>query len=164
LKTTDLYLGERPSRLIVHGKGSQERTVYLSQEAGRVLQAWLAQRPAALRDQHLFLSCQHKKLSTTGISKRIQHICRASGVDLTAHRLRHSFADHLLSVGMPITSIQKLLGHSFVETTQNYAAANDKQVQADFYKACERLDGWTLPDISPTADMQRGTSHGAETV
>ena len=141
LKRTDLYLGERPSHLIVHGKGSQERRVYLSQAAERSLQAWLAQRPAALRDQHLFLSYQHKKLSTTSISKRIRHTCQASGVDLTAHRLRHSFADHLLSAGMPITSIQKLMGHRFVETTQNYAAANDEQVQADFYKACEKLEG-----------------------
>jgi site-specific recombinase XerD len=45
---------------------------------------------------------------------------------------------------MPITSIQKLMGHRFVETTQNYAMANDKQVQADFYKACEKLEGWKL--------------------
>ncbi len=36
------------------------------------------------------------------------------------------------------------MGHRFVETTQNYAQANDKQVQADFYKACEKLEGWTL--------------------
>jgi site-specific recombinase XerD len=65
-------------------------------------------------------------------------------VKLTAHRLRHTFADHLLSAGMPITSIQKLMGHRFVETTQNYAVANDKQVQADFHKACEQLEGWKL--------------------
>jgi site-specific recombinase XerD len=143
LKLTDLYLGDTPSRMIIHGKGSRERTVYLSSESEKALQAWLAQRPKA-RDRHVFLSYQHKKLSTTSISKRIQQVCRSSGVDLTAHRLRHTFADHLLSAGMPITSIQKLMGHRFVETTQNYAAANDKQVQADFYKACEKLEGWKL--------------------
>jgi integrase/recombinase XerC len=143
LQLTDLYLGEMPSRMIVHGKGSRERTLYLSSETGQVLQAWLAHRPSA-RDQHVFLSYQHKKLSTTSIGKRIRQVCMASGVDLTAHRLRHSFADHLLSAGMPITSIQKLMGHRYVETTQTYAAANDKQVQADFYTACEKLDGWNL--------------------
>ena len=156
LKMTDLYLGEQPSRLIIHGKGSKERTVYLSSRVRQSLQAWLAQRPAA-RDQHVFLSYQQKKLSTTSISKRIKYACRISGVDLTAHRLRHSFADHLLSAGMPITSIQKLMGHRFVETTQNYAAANDKQVQADFYKACERLEGWKLLETTPMADLQFGT-------
>ena len=143
LNTKDLYLGELPSRIIIHGKGSRERTVYLSREAEKVLQDWLAQRPAA-RDPHVFLSYQHKKLSTTSISKRVKRACQVSRVDLTAHRLRHSFADQLLSAGMPITSIQKLMGHRSVETTQNYALANDKQVQADFYKACQKLEGWEL--------------------
>jgi integrase/recombinase XerC len=94
LQMADLYLSEAPSRLIIHGKGSKERTVYLSSAGGQALEAWLAQRPAA-RDRHVFLSYQHKKLSTTSIGKRIKSACRASGVDLTAHCLRHSFADHL---------------------------------------------------------------------
>jgi site-specific recombinase XerD len=141
LQMADLYLGEQPARLIIHGKGSKGRTVYVSSQAKQVLQAWLAQRPEA-HDQHVFLSYRHKKLSTSSISKRVKFLCRLSGVDLTAHRLRHSYADHLLSAGMPITSIQKLMGHRFVETTQNYAAANDQQVQADFYRACEKLEGW----------------------
>ena len=143
LKISDLYLGESPSRMIIRGKGSRERTVYLSPEAERNLEGWLAQRPI-VRDSHVFISYQHKKLSTTSISTRINYVRRISGVELTAHRLRHTFADHLLSGGMPITSIQKLMGHRFVETTQNYAMANDRQVQADFYRACEKLDGWKL--------------------
>lgn len=143
LKMSDVYLGESPSRLIIRGKGARERTVYLSSEAERALQTWLAQRPK-VRDEHVFLSYQEKKLSTTSITARINYVRRLSGVDLTAHRLRHTFADHLLSAGMPITSIQKLMGHRFVETTLNYAVANDKQVQADFFKACEKLEGWTL--------------------
>jgi site-specific recombinase XerD len=162
LKMTDLYLGEQPSRLIVHGKGSQERTVYLSQQAERILQGWLAQRPASVRDQHVFLSYRHKKLSTTSISKRIRLVCKAGGVDLTAHRLRHTFADGLLSAGTPITSIQKLMGHRFVETTQNYAVANDKQVQADFYKACEKLDGWKLL-LENAEAFDTGIAGGLET-
>ncbi|MGE5463267.1 MAG: tyrosine-type recombinase/integrase, partial [Syntrophothermus sp.] len=140
LQMKDLYLDELPSRLILPGKGARERTVYLSQPAEQALHAWLAQRPV-VRDGHVFLSYQHKRISTTSISLRIKRVCQSSGVHLTAHRLRHTFADHLLSAGMPITSIQALMGHRFVETTQNYAAANDKQVQLDFYKACSQLDG-----------------------
>jgi Site-specific recombinase XerD len=143
LQMPDLYLREAPSRLIIRGKGARERTVYLSPEAENHLNGWLAKRPT-VRDEHVFLSYQHKKLSTTSITVRVNRLRRTSGVHLTAHRLRHTFADHLLSAGMPITSIQKLMGHRFVETTQNYAVANDKQVQADFYKACERLEGWEL--------------------
>ena len=143
LKLTDLYLGEVPSRMIIRGKGSRERTVFLSPKAEKCLQEWIRQRPPA-RDKHVFLSYQLRKLSTTSITARINHVRKVSGVNLTAHQLRHTFADHLLSAGMPITSIQKLMGHRFIETTQNYAVANDKQVQADFYRACEKLEGWKL--------------------
>jgi site-specific recombinase XerD len=143
LKLSDLYLQESPSCMIIRGKGSRERTVYLSTEAERDLARWLAQRPAS-RCESAFPSYQHKKISTTSISVRIKKIRMQSGVNLTAHRLRHTFADQLLSAGMPITSIQKLMGHKFVETTQNYALANDRQVEADFYAACEKIEGWKL--------------------
>jgi site-specific recombinase XerD len=143
LKKPDLYLGEAPSRLIIHGKGSTERTVYVSPEAECALNSWLTIRPK-VPCEHLFVSYQQKKISPTSISKRITLLCEESGVKLTAHRLRHTFADNLLSAGMPITSIQKLMGHRFVETTQNYAVANDKQVEADFYAACEKIEGWKL--------------------
>lgn len=143
LMTQDLYLGQSPAHLLIHGKGGRERTVYVSPEAERELQAWLAKRPK-LRCEHVFVSYQHQKLSTTSISVRIKCIREKSGVNLTAHRLRHTFADRLLSAGMPITSIQKLMGHRFVETTQNYAVANDQQVEEDFYAASDKLDGWTL--------------------
>lgn len=143
LKMQDLYLDQSPVHMIIHGKGARERTIYLSPEAERDLQAWLAKRPK-LRCEYVFISYLHQKLSTTSISVRIKCIREKSGVDLTAHRLRHTFADRLLSAGMPITSIQKLMGHRFVETTQNYAVANDQQVEADFYAASEKLDGWKL--------------------
>jgi site-specific recombinase XerD len=154
LQMNDLYLGEAPSRLIIRGKGARERTVYLSPEAEKHLVQYLAIRPNA-RDDHVFLSYQHKKISTTSINTRVRYVCSVSRVNLTAHRLRHTFADHLLSAGMPITSIQKLMGHRFIETTQNYAVANDKQVQADFHKACERLDGWKLLQESAREDVPK---------
>lgn len=143
LKVSDLYLGDMPSRMIIRGKGSRERTVYLSPEAERALNNWLEKRTKVLCD-HVFTSYQNRKISTTSISKRIKYLRERSGVSLTAHRLRHTFADNLLSAGMPITSIQKLMGHRFVETTQTYAIANDKQVQADFYAASEKIEGWKL--------------------
>ena len=151
LKLQDLYLGQSPAHMIIRGKGSRERTVYLSPEAERDLKIWLAARFNP-RCQHVFVSYQHKKLSTTSISIRINRIREISGVDLTAHRLRHTFADRLLSAGMPITSIQKLMGHRFLETTQNYAVVNDKQVEADFYAASEKLDGWMLLRQATEAD------------
>lgn len=143
LKLSDLFLGDTPSRMIIHGKGARERIVYLSPKAEQDLCNWLAIRPKVPCEQ-VFVSYQRRKISTTSISKRIKHLRDLGGVDLTAHRLRHTFADNLLSAGMPITSIQKLMGHRFIETTQNYAIANDRQVQKDFYAASERIEGWKL--------------------
>ncbi len=65
-------------------------------------------------------------LSTTAIHKRLMRYREQAGVRLTAHRLRHSFANDLLSAGAPVTSIQKLLGHRWLETTQIYVQANDQ--------------------------------------
>jgi site-specific recombinase XerD len=69
-------------------------------------------------------------------------------VHLTCHRLRHSFASDLVAAGAPVTSIQKLLGHRWLETTQIYVQANDLTVQADYYAACLKLEGWSFPQGS----------------
>jgi site-specific recombinase XerD len=141
LLLADLYLKETPPRLVIRGKGNRERSAYLSPQAERALRAYLAVRPIAACDS-VFLSYQHQGLSTTAIHKRLMRYREASGVHLTAHQLRHSFANDLVSVDTPVTTIQKLLGHRWLETTQEYVQANDPEVKADFYLACEKLEGW----------------------
>jgi integrase/recombinase XerD len=142
LQLTDLYLEEDYPRMVVRGKGSSQRAVYLSPQAVRILRDYLAVRPSATSDS-LFLSYQLKGLSTHAIHMRLLHYRKQAGLTFTAHRLRHSFANDLLNADMPITSIQKLLGHRWIETTQVYVAANDKQVQADYFAACDKLEGWS---------------------
>ena len=90
----------------------------------------------------VFLSYQNEGLSTTAIHKRLAVYRKKAGIHLTAHQLRHSFANDLVMADVPVTSIQKLLGHAWLSTTQNYVAANDPKVQADFYAAAEQLAGW----------------------
>jgi site-specific recombinase XerD len=141
LRLTDLYLDEPQPRLLVRGKGSKERSAYLSPQAEQTLRAHLAQRPLATSD-FVFLSYLGGGMSTTAIHKRLMRYRTQAGVDITAHRLRHTFADDLLSADVPVTSIQKLLGHAWLETTQTYVAANDRQVQADYYAASRQLEGW----------------------
>jgi site-specific recombinase XerD len=70
------------------------------------------------------------------------HYRQTADISLTAHRLRHSFANDLLIADVPVTTIQKLMGHRWLETTQVYVQANDRQVQADYYAACQKLEGW----------------------
>jgi site-specific recombinase XerD len=141
LLLADLYLDEDAPRLLVRGKGSRERSVYLSRQAERALRAYLSERSSAPSD-FVFLSYQLDGLSTTAIHKRLMRYRREAGIHLTAHQLRHSFATDLLNAEAPVTTIQKLLGHRWLETTQVYVFANDKQVCTDFYAACHKLEGW----------------------
>jgi len=55
------------------------------------------------------------------------------------------YAHDLVSADVPVTTIQKLLGHRWLETTQIYVRANDQKVKADFYAACQKLEGWADP-------------------
>lgn len=141
LTLADLYLDEPHPRLVAHGKNAKERSVYLSPQAERALRAYLTERPC-VASEYVFLSYLGDGLSTTAIHKRLMRYRDQAGVYLSAHRLRHSFANDLLCADVPVTSIQKLLGHRWLETTQTYVAANDRQVQADYYAACQKLEGW----------------------
>ena len=142
LQLADLFLSEPHPRLVTHGKGSRERSVYLSPQAEKALRTYLKQRPITPCDT-IFLSYQKTGLSTTAIHKRLMRYRSAASVSITAHRLRHSFANDLLNANVPVTSIQKLLGHRWLETTQIYVQANDHQVAADFYAACQKLESWS---------------------
>jgi site-specific recombinase XerD len=148
LLLTHLYLDEPRPRLVAWGKGSRERSVYLSPQAEKALRRYLRERPAT-DNEHVFLSYQLAGLSTTAIHKRLMVYRKAAQVSLTAHRLRHSFANDLLAADVPVTTIQKLLGHRWLETTQIYVAANDRQVAADYYAACEKLESWQFPGGEP---------------
>jgi site-specific recombinase XerD len=141
LTLNDLYMQEDRPRLVARGKGGKERSVYLSPQAVQALRAYLGER-AQVASEFVFLSHLHAGLSTTAIHKRLMRYRQHAAVTLTAHRLRHTFANDLLSVDVPVTTIQKLLGHAWLETTQGYVAANDRQVQADYFAASEQLEGW----------------------
>ena len=141
MQLSDLYLDEDFPRLLVRGKGSRQRTVYLSAQAERALRDYLLTRPSAT-SEYVFLSYQLDGLSTTAIHKRLMRYREQAGLALTAHQFRHSFANDLLNADVPVTTIQKLMGHRWIESTQTYVQANDRQVQADYYAACEKLEGW----------------------
>jgi site-specific recombinase XerD len=143
LRLADLYLDEDHPRLVVRGKSSRERSVYLSPQAEHALRAYLAERSSAACD-FVFLSYQHKGLSTTSIHNCLLKYCEMAGIHLTAHQFRHSFATDLVNADAAVTSIQKLMGHRWLETTQIYILANDKQVCEDYYAACQRLEGWQV--------------------
>ena len=137
----DLYLEESRPRVVVHGKNSRDRSVYLSGQTVTALRRYLEDRPA-VDAPAVFINCRNEPLTTMGIQKRLEKYRRLAGVHVTAHQLRHNFANDMVLADVPVTSIQKLLGHAWVGTTQLYIAANDLKVKADFFAAISKLEGW----------------------
>jgi site-specific recombinase XerD len=148
LSLGDLYLQPTPGslpRLWLRGKNGAQRVAYLSAQALAALQHWLAVRPA-VEEGAVFLNRFGRRLTVTGIQDRLAHYCRQADVWLTCHQLRHTFGRHLVEAGMPVTSIQRLLGHARLRTTELYLHISDRQVQADYEAAMEQVSQRLLPE------------------
>jgi site-specific recombinase XerC len=125
-------------RLWLHGKGGVERVVYLSPQALTALETYLTVRPESA-DDAVFLGRCGRRLSVTAIQRQLGRYCRKIGLWLTCHQLRHTFGRHMVEAGMPVTSIQRLLGHRRVRTTELYLHISDTQVQADYQAAMAQI-------------------------
>jgi site-specific recombinase XerD len=93
LSLKDLHF-EKPSHILVNGKGGKQRIVYLSPSAHQALQGWLASRPIS-NDQAVFISEHGKRLSIAGIQYLLREYCEKAGVRFTCHQLRHTFGRHM---------------------------------------------------------------------
>jgi len=141
LSLGDLYLepsfGSLP-RLWLHGKGNKQRVVYLSAQALAAVQTWLLQRPVT-GDEAVFINRFGRWLTVTGIQDRLAKYCRKAGLWITCHQFRHTFGRHLTEARTPVTSIQRLLGHSWLKSTEVYLHISDPQVQADYEAAMQEV-------------------------
>lgn len=119
--------------LWVTGKGDKERLIPFGDEAYRRLEVWLTEaRPSLVKNRAvpwLFVNYQGKQLSRKGIWKKFQELETLSGVNAKVHTLRHSFATHLLAGGADLRSVQELLGHSDLATTQIYTHITNDELQ-----------------------------------
>jgi len=108
--------------LRVFGKGRKERIVPLPEGAAQYLQSWLNERLAANEEQAVFLNNRNTRLSVRSVQRMLKDRALQTGVDVsvTPHRLRHSFATHLLAGGVDLRAIQELLGHASLATTERY--------------------------------------------
>jgi site-specific recombinase XerD len=129
---------EDPSHLIVHGKGGQQRVVYLSPPVQEVLQGWLASRPIS-NDRAVFISGHGKRLSVAGIQYLLRGYCEKAGIRCTAHQLRHAFGRRMGEARMPLTSLQSLLGHKDVRTTQIYVHLSNSHLYDEYDHAMSQL-------------------------
>ena len=133
---------KRRKIMVFNGKGGKDRVVYMSDDARDALQGYLAQR-SHYRTKRIFLvekgDFKGRQISVRGIQKRIEHYARKAGITASCHRLRHTMATQLLNADAEVETIQDLLGHSWITTTQRYCKVSNMKVQRDYFKAMENV-------------------------
>ena len=148
-----LYLKRKT--VLVKGKGSKDRVVYLSDDAYGALVKYLRSRPPS-RAKKIFLvekgTCKGKPISVRGIQKRMEHYARKAGVKSSSHQLRHTMATQLLNADMDLVSIQDLLGHSRIGTTERYIKVSNLKVMRDYFKAMDLVTKGSAYDVYPVQD------------
>lgn len=146
--TLDAVELSRNRLFVANGKGSKDRVVYLSNDAKSALEAYLKIRSSKAR--RIFLvqkgPLTGTPLSVRGIQKRIEYYARESKIRVSCHSLRHTMATQLLNADADLSTIQDLLGHTHITTTQRYCRVSNVKVQRDYYQAMELV-------------MQRGQAH-----
>ncbi len=124
--------------LRVQGKGNRERVVPISRHTAERLKDYIENvRPFLMkkkRSSHLFLSQQGRPITRQRFWQLLKHYGRLLGIDLTPHQLRHSFATHLLEGGADLRSIQKMLGHADISTTQIYTKVTTERLKGVYKK------------------------------
>jgi len=137
--TIDAVEYGRRQIFIFHGKGAKDRVVYMSEDARSALLAYLAKRSSKAKGLFLVQKgpMRGKPLSVRGIQKRIEYYARKSELNVSCHRLRHTMATQLLNADAALATIQDLLGHGQITTTQRYCRIANLKVQRDYYKAIE---------------------------
>ncbi len=126
LKCSDIYPEEGVVR--VFGKGSKERIVPLGEVSLYWIKKYMEEgRKNLLKEkqsEYLFINCFGHKIGRKGIWKKFKEISRNAEIEGKVHTLRHSFATHMLRNGADLRSVQEMLGHADISTTQIYTHLN----------------------------------------
>jgi len=143
-EVANLYLSDldlKRNRIFVRsGKGAKERVVYVSKDAHEALVAYLRVRPC-VKAKKIFLvekgPCSGNPVSVRGIQKRMEYYARLTGLTVSCHHLRHTMATQMLNANAEVVTIQDLLGHNQINTTERYCSVSNLKVMRDYFKAME---------------------------
>ena len=133
---------KRRKIIIAKGKGGKGRVVYISNDALDALVQYLRVR-LSMRTKSLFLvekgTYYGKAMSPRGIRKRMEYYAEKASLKVCCHQLRHTMATQLLNADADLVTIQDLLGHTRIKTTQRYCKVSNLKVQRDYFKAIEEV-------------------------
>ena len=128
--------------MVVDGKGGKDRVVYVSDDAADGLLAYLKLR-SHRRIKKVFLvekgDYKGQPISVRGIQKRMEYYAKKTGFKISCHCLRHTMATQLLNADAEVESIQDLLGHNWITTTQRYCQVSNMKVKRDYFNAMARI-------------------------
>ncbi|HIJ60456.1 MAG TPA: site-specific tyrosine recombinase XerD [Nitrospirae bacterium] len=131
IKTNDIYFEGGFIRIL--GKGSKERIVPINQRAIKKIKNYTETLRVRLlkgkTSPYLFLSNRGEPMTRQRFWQSLKDFGKAAGLTLTPHSLRHSFATHLLDGGADLRSVQKMLGHSDISTTQIYTKVSSDKIK-----------------------------------
>jgi len=137
----DRFIDIDRGELTIRGKGEKLRVVFLSERARKALKEYLKKRTDA--EEAMFISLSHAKapkilgrVVPRTVERLVSKYARAAGITgkVTPHQLRHQFATDLLSNGADLRSVQELLGHSSITTTQIYTHVTNRELR-EIHKA-----------------------------
>lgn len=124
--------------------GEKERVIPFGENARRAVERYLSDGREALlkgaESEYLFVNCSGKMMSRQGFWKLVKKYAQKAGIaaDITPHTLRHSFAAHLVQNGADLKSVQEMLGHSDIATTQIYLNMNVERMKSVYRKVHPR--------------------------
>ena len=120
---------------VVFGKGDKERRVYFDAKTKIHLQEYLESRDDDNPALFVTLDAPHDRLKISGVEIRVRNLGKALGMNkIHPHKFRRSMATRAIDKGMPIEQVQKILGHSQIDTTMQYAIVNQNNVKASHQK------------------------------
>lgn len=154
LKLQDINLKERTVIIHESAKVGKGRVVYISDDAYKALRKWIKIRD--LKRKYLFYSrCRENMSYETARSSFMKCMRKARLIrkGYTLHCLRHTFASELLSAGLPLESLQILMGHCHIEVTRRYARLTDKVLEKDYFQAMQIIERGDI-DGSYRNDLQ----------
>jgi hypothetical protein len=128
LNISDIDFEER--ECIVFGKGDKERRVYFDAKAKLHLQEYIESRTDDNPALFVTLDAPHARLKISGVEIRVRELGRKLNIDkIHPHKFRRTMATRAIDKGMPIEQVQKILGHSQIDTTMQYAIVNQNNVK-----------------------------------